>query len=75
LIPHILCQPKVFSPFRLLVGDFIAGLKPYCLALYPAATASCCATVSSCGTLVLVPREAEPLLSPTQAKTSRSRAS
>jgi hypothetical protein len=31
----------------LLLGDLIAGLNPFCLAMYPAAATSCCATCNT----------------------------
>jgi cytochrome c-type biogenesis protein len=45
--PEILSHGSLYALPLVLVAGLVAGLNPCCLAMYPAATASCCATATS----------------------------
>lgn len=45
--PEILSRGSLYALPAVLVAGLVAGLNPCCLAMYPAATATCCATTAS----------------------------
>ena len=50
VVPEILSHGNVFAIPLVLAAGLVAGFNPCCLAMYPAATAACCAnnTASEC---------------------------
>lgn len=46
-LAHALSTGSLFAAPAVLLGGLVAGCNPCCLAMYPAATASCCATCNT----------------------------